>query len=471
MTNVEVFHDPSSSTAPTSPHSPQPVRTAPASPTVAAGGAARVPSASGWSPLPEPVASSQQLLWVAACCEAASEHPLARAVVAAVAGTDTSAASNEDDNSSGGGGEMASELPPLVPAEAFENSVGSGVRCRLKAPWAALKRIAQNEGRSQQQDRPNKEGSTVAASNDDEDLFLEVAVGTRAFMRTQGGPECVLTAAQEARARLAEEKGQTVLFVHLRAGTEAQFAKASASGASAKNSGKGESKSALSEDSNNSGGSGGGGYLAGCVAVADTPRAEAPATVAALRALGVDVWMASGDNARTAHAVAKQLGIAHVLAEVKPGDKAAAVRNLRRNAPTSSSSSGATGHGSEDASGSSSSNGGGARQLVAMVGDGVNDSPAIAEADLGVAIGAGTDVAIEAASVVLMHSDLWGVVVAIDLSRVIFQRIRLNMLFSLGFNCLGNMFFKNTIVFVFIFLCGVFFNGNSGSNGLCSKSS
>lgn len=433
MTKVEVFHDPTSSSS-TSPKSPRSARNAPASLTAAAPTARATAAAaeSGWSPLPVPVASSQQLLWVAACCEAASEHPLARAVVAAVAGADAPAEDEDDDDVGskevgfGGSGDESGELPPLVPAEAFENSVGSGVRCRLRAPWAALASIAQTEGQppasQQQQRRSSGEGSAAPAINGGEELFLEVAVGTRAFMRAQGGPECVLTAAQEARARLAEEQGQTVLFVHLRAGTEAQFLKASASGGASANQGKGkvESKNELSaESSSGDNGVGSGGYLAGCVAVADTPRAEASATVAALRDLGVEVWMASGDNARTAHAVAKQLGISHVLAEVKPGDKAAAVRNLR-------------------SSGSGERRGGRARQLVAMVGDGVNDSPAIAEADLGIAIGAGTDVAIEAASVVLMHSDLWGVVVAIDLSRVIFQRIRLNMLFSLGFNCLGN---------------------------------
>jgi Cu+-exporting ATPase len=106
------------------------------------------------------------------------------------------------------------------------------------------------------------------------------------------------------------------------------------------------------------------------------------------------------------------VGISNVMAELKPEDKASQIARLQ--------------HGP-----------GGRRNRVAMVGDGVNDAPALAQADLGVALGTGSDVAVEAAGVVLMTSDLRGVAIALDLSRFVFARIRLNMAFSLGFNALG----------------------------------
>jgi len=157
-----------------------------------------------------------------------------------------------------------------------------------------------------------------------------------------------------------------------------------------------------------------GGELCGMIAIADAPRPEAPRAVAELRAAGIDVWMVTGDCERTALAVAAHVGIPRdrVLAGVKPGDKAAKVAELQRGS-------------------------GGKATTVAMVGDGVNDAPALAQADLGIALGAGADVALEAADVVLVRDDLLDACRAVELSRATFQRIRLNMLFSLLFNGLG----------------------------------
>eukprot|EP01116_Phalansterium_solitarium_P018024 TRINITY_DN460_c0_g2_i2.p1 TRINITY_DN460_c0_g2~~TRINITY_DN460_c0_g2_i2.p1 ORF type:complete len:1050 (-),score=297.57 TRINITY_DN460_c0_g2_i2:237-3386(-) len=155
------------------------------------------------------------------------------------------------------------------------------------------------------------------------------------------------------------------------------------------------------------------GRLAGVVAVADTPRPEAASVVRLLTEMGVDVWMVTGDNRRTAAAIARQLGIGNVFAEVAPGDKAEFVKRVRaENSP----------HG---------------KRSVAMVGDGVNDSPALAEADVGIAIGAGTDIAIETAGIVLMKSDLRDVVVAVDLSRKTYNRIRANLVWAFAYNVLG----------------------------------
>lgn len=186
-----------------------------------------------------------------------------------------------------------------------------------------------------------------------------ILLGNRVLMEARG----VDVAALDAEARALQAEGQTVMYL--------AFA----------------------------------GRLLGLLAAADVLKPEAAETVAALRARDLTVVMLTGDHRRTAEAVARRAGIAEVLAEVLPEDKAGQVRRLRE-----------AGH------------------RVAMVGDGINDAPALAAADVGIAMGSGTDVAMEAADVTLMRGDLRGVVAALELSRRTIRVIKENLVWAFGYN-------------------------------------
>jgi P-type Cu+ transporter len=150
------------------------------------------------------------------------------------------------------------------------------------------------------------------------------------------------------------------------------------------------------------------GTYAGLVAVADVLKESSPGAVAALKAAGIRVAMITGDSRDTAAAIARAAGIDEVMAEVLPGDKAREVQRLQ-----------------------------GEGRVVAMVGDGINDAPALAQADVGIALGSGTDVAAESADIVLMSSDLMDVPTALELSARVVRTIKQNLFWAFGYNILG----------------------------------
>ena len=150
------------------------------------------------------------------------------------------------------------------------------------------------------------------------------------------------------------------------------------------------------------------GKLIGVVAVADTVKPTSAAAIAAFRDMGIDVVMLTGDNRRTAEAIGRELGVTNVIAEVLPQDKERVVAGLQQEG-----------------------------KRVAMVGDGINDAPALARADVGIAIGAGTDVAIESADIVLMKSDLMDAVTAVELSKATIRNVKENLFWAFCYNTIG----------------------------------
>ena len=148
--------------------------------------------------------------------------------------------------------------------------------------------------------------------------------------------------------------------------------------------------------------------LLGCIAIADTLKDDAVSAIAALKKRHIRVVMVTGDNQKTATAIAGQCGIEHILSNVLPSEKATNIKSLQEKGFS-----------------------------VAMVGDGINDAPALAQADVGIAMGAGTDVAIESADIVLVKDALHDVITAIDVSHYTMRKIKQNLFWAFAYNCLS----------------------------------
>ncbi|XP_059234011.1 copper-transporting ATPase 2 isoform X1 [Mustela nigripes] len=242
----------------------------------------------------------------------------------------------------------------------FQAVPGCGIGCKVSSVEGLL---AHSESQQSKQAAPPSRAGSAPEEIDGTPQTFSVLIGNREWMRRNG-----LTISSDVSDAMAnhELKGQTAVLVAID------------------------------------------GVLCAMIAIADAVKQEAALAVHTLKSMGVDVVLITGDNRKTARAIATQVGINKVFAEVLPSHKVAKVQELQNEG-----------------------------KKVAMVGDGVNDSPALAQADVGIAIGTGTDVAIEAADVVLIRNDLLDVVASIHLSKRTVWRIHLNLVLALIYNLIG----------------------------------
>jgi Cu+-exporting ATPase len=289
-----------------------------------------------------------EVLRLAAAVEAGSEHPLGEAIVRAAKHRNI-------------------ELPK---ATNFEAIPGHGIRGRVAPPPhpSSVKgegELAKGDGKSgppHPSPVKREEGSIPSPLVGEGRVGGEVLLGNRRLFAREG---IEATPAEKAMTRL-EHEGKTAMLV----GVD--------------------------------------GKLAGVIAVADTLKPEAKEAIAVLQGEGIEVVMLSGDNRRTAEAIGRELGIANVIAEVLPVDKARVIQDLQKQ-----------------------------KKVVAMVGDGVNDAPALAAADIGIAIGSGSDVAKETGGIILVRDDVREVVTSIRLSRATLGKIKQNLFWAFIYNSIG----------------------------------
>jgi Cu+-exporting ATPase len=239
---------------------------------------------------------------------------------------------------------------------------------------------------------------TVASAEKSSEHPLAAAIARGAADRNLAFEKVESFNALEGRGIEAKVSGKSLLLGNLRLMNERKIELNGAQNTAEKLAGEGKTPMFAAID----------GRYAGIVAVADTIKPESKEAISALQNLGLEVVMITGDNRRTAEAVAAQVGIKRVLAEVLPEGKAAEIKKLQAE-----------------------------KKLVAMVGDGINDAPALAQADVGISIGTGTDVAIEASDITLVKGDLRGVVTAIALSKATIRSVKQNLFWAFVYNVIG----------------------------------
>ena len=240
--------------------------------------------------------------------------------------------------------------------------------------------------------------SLVASAENDSEHPLAAAIVAGAAQRGLAAPRATSFASVTGQGVRAHVEGHDVLVGNIRFFTESEIDSSELQTRADELASEGKTATLVAID----------GHPAGLVAVADPIKEDSIVAIAALRSLGIEVVMLTGDAQRTALAVARRVGIDKVLAEVRPEDKANEIARLQAEG-----------------------------RSVGMVGDGINDAPALAKADVGLAIGTGTDVAIEAADVTLMSGSLMGIATTIRLSRATMRNIRQNLALAFGYNTAG----------------------------------